>query len=68
MMHSITVNGHRIEWEEGMTLRRVLERMNYTWRLLVIRVNGTLVRKEAWDTTLIPPDAEVSVFHLLSGG
>ncbi len=67
-MAGIVVNGRPIEWEEGMTVQRVLDRMNYSWRMLVIKVNGTLVRKEAWSSTLVPPGAEVSVFHLLSGG
>ncbi len=67
-MAEIVVNGHQVEWEEGMTVQRVLDRMNYSWRMLVIKVNGTLVRKEAWSSTLVPPGADVCVFHLLSGG
>ncbi len=57
-----------VEWEEGMTVRRVLSKMNYTFRMLVIKVNGELVKKEYWDSFLVPPGAEVSVFHLISGG
>ncbi|HOZ01324.1 MAG TPA: sulfur carrier protein ThiS [Candidatus Syntrophosphaera sp.] len=67
-MAQITVNGQQLEWEEGMTVNRVLEKMNYSWRLLVIKVNGTLIKKEAWNESKVPPGAEVSVFHLLSGG
>ncbi len=67
-MPQITVNGNRIGWEEGMTVRRVLEKMNYTFRMLVIKVNGVLVKKENWDTHLVPPEADVSVYHLISGG
>ncbi len=67
-MPSIIVNGNVVEWEEGMTVRRVLHKMNYTFRMLVIRVNGKLVKKEDWDHTLVPPEAEVSVYHLISGG
>ncbi len=51
-----------------MTVRRVLSKMNYTFRMLVIKVNGELVKKEYWDSYLVPPGAEVSVFHLISGG
>jgi thiamine biosynthesis protein ThiS len=67
-MDMITVNGNIIEWEEGMTVRRVLQRMNYTFRMLVIRVDGKLVKKEDYDHTPVPPGANVSVYHLISGG
>jgi thiamine biosynthesis protein ThiS len=64
----ITVNGNTIPWEEGMTVRRVLEVMNYTFRMLVIKIDGQLVKREAWEQTTVPAGAEVSVFHLISGG
>lgn len=67
-MPQITVNGHQLEWEEGMTLRRALDLMNYSWPLLVIRIDGVLIKKEDWNSTLINPGASISAFHLLSGG
>jgi thiamine biosynthesis protein ThiS len=67
-MQTIIVNGQQLAWEEGMTVLKVLEKMNYSWRMLVIRINGNLVKKEAWETTLVPAGADVSVYHLLSGG
>jgi len=67
-MPKIFVNDIEIDWEEGMTIRRVLEVMNYTFRMLVIKIDGVLVKKDAWDTTLVPPFAKVQVIHLISGG
>lgn len=67
-MSTITVNGNTVEWNEGMTVRDVLTVMNYTFRMLVIKINGTIVKKENWDTCLVPVGAEVSVIHLMSGG
>ncbi len=64
----ITVNGHRIDWHEGMTIREILQVMKYSFRLLVIKVNGQLVKREAYDSTTVPDEAEVHVIHLMSGG
>ena len=67
-MSTITVNGNTVEWNEGMTVRDVLTVMNYTFRMLVIRVNGSIVKKENWGTFNVPEGADVSVIHLMSGG
>lgn len=68
MMDRINVNGHLINWEENLTIRKVLKKMNYVFKMLVIKVNGTLVKKENYDTFIIPKNAEVKVIHLISGG
>ncbi len=67
-MNTITVNGNTVEWNEGMTVRDVLTVMNYTFRMLVIKVNGSIVKKENWETFNVPEGADVSVIHLMSGG
>jgi len=67
-MDKIIVNGNTVDWEEGLTITALLAKMNYTFRMLVIKVNGALVKKDQYDKTLVPPGAEVSVIHLISGG
>lgn len=67
-MKKITVNGHIIDWTEGMTVRDVLVRMNYTFRMLVIKIDGKLVKKDQYDITPVPEGADVMVYHLISGG
>lgn len=67
-MEKITVNGHLIDWEKNLTVRMVLKKMNYVFKMLVIKVNGTLVKKNDYDTFIIPKNAEVKVIHLISGG
>ncbi|PKN71798.1 MAG: hypothetical protein CVU50_09995 [Candidatus Cloacimonetes bacterium HGW-Cloacimonetes-3] len=42
--------------------------MNYTFKMLVIKVNGNLIKKDDYDSTPIPQNAEVLVIHLISGG
>ncbi len=67
-MKTITVNSNVIEWTEGMTVTGILKVMNYTFKLLVIHVNGKIIKKEDWPLTLVPENAEVKVIHLMSGG
>ncbi len=67
-MQTITVNGNTVAWEPGLTVSALLTKMNYTFRMLVVKVNGTLVKKDQYEYTLVPAGAEVAVIHLISGG
>ncbi len=67
-MQTITVNGNTVNWEEGMTIASLLTKLNYTFKMLVIKVNGTLIKKDSYDQTLVPPGADVAIIHLISGG
>ncbi len=51
-----------------MTVRDVLTDMNYTFRMLVIKIDGRLVKKAEWDVAKVPAGSDVSVYHLISGG
>ena len=67
-MNKITVNGHSVDWTEGMNIRDILRIMNYTFPMLVTKVNGKLVLKADYDSFKVPDGAEVFVIHLISGG
>lgn len=67
-MNKITVNGHVIDWHPDMSIRKILQIMNYSFPLLVIKVNGKLVPKTDYDSYNVPDGAEVFVIHLISGG
>lgn len=62
------VNGHKQPWKEGLVVRDALTMMNYTFKMLVIKLNGELVKKDDYDSTLIPENADLKVIHLISGG
>ncbi|MBT3755739.1 MAG: sulfur carrier protein ThiS [Candidatus Cloacimonetes bacterium] len=67
-MKKITVNEISLNWEEDMNIIEILKRMNYTFRMLVIKVDGKLVKKNEYATTFVQPGADVKVIHLISGG
>ena len=64
----ILVNGRKQEWYEGMTVVSLLKDLNYTYPILVIRVNGDLVDKENYDSTYINKDDDVKIIHPIAGG
>ena len=68
MSETITVNDSPLDWHEGMTVGDVLEKRRYTFKMLVIKVDGQLVKKDRWVETTIPEGADVKVIHLMSGG
>lgn len=53
---------------DELTVEELLELKKFTFRLIVTRVNGRLVRREDRATTVIRPGDDVMVLHLISGG
>ena len=62
------VNGNKLSWKEGLVVADALKMMNYTFKMLVIKMNGELIKRENWQTTPIPENADINVIHLISGG
>lgn len=67
-MKKITVNDIIIDWEENMNINVILQRMNYTFRMLIIKVDGKLIKRNEYEATIVSPGADVKVIHLMSGG
>ncbi len=68
MNKTVEVNQETIDWEENLTIDRVLKIMNYTFKMIVVKVNGELVKKEDYGKKNIPEGAEVQIIHLIAGG
>lgn len=51
-----------------LSISDLLNYKNFTFKLLVIKINGKLVKKDQYDTTFISDGDDVSVLHLISGG
>ena len=64
----IEVNGKQVEWEEGLTVEKLLAKMNYTFPKIVVRVNGKVVEKNDWPFHPVPDNAVVQAHHLIAGG
>ncbi|MBC8428650.1 MAG: sulfur carrier protein ThiS [FCB group bacterium] len=64
----IIVNGDRVDWVEGMTVRDVIKAVDYKFPLLITRINGKLIQRDDYDTTVVPDGAILDIIHLMSGG
>jgi thiamine biosynthesis protein ThiS len=53
---------------DSVTVNELLKLKNFTFRMLVIKINGTLVQKTTYDSTRIHNGDDVHVLHLISGG
>lgn len=65
----ITLNKReQLEWREGLTVQALLEQKTYTYPHIIVSINGTVVKHDAYSETLIPDGADVRVIHLIAGG
>lgn len=51
-----------------MTVSELLKYKNFTFKLLVVKINGKLIKKDQYDTATIRDGDDVAVLHLTSGG
>lgn len=52
----------------NLTVNQLLQLKNFTFKMLIIKINGTLVQKGTYDTAIVHDGDDVSVLHLISGG
>ena len=65
---AINVNGKDIDFIEGETITQLIKRMNFIFPLIVVKIDGKLVKKPAFETTKFPDGATIQIIHLISGG
>ena len=66
---NITLNNRSESFdEESMSFGDLIKRKNFTFKMLVTKLNGKLVRKEDREYTYIVEGDDVIVMHLVSGG
>ncbi|MEW6622488.1 MAG: sulfur carrier protein ThiS [Bacillota bacterium] len=64
----IKVNNRDMEWFEGMTVQALLDKCKYTYPSLVVSINGKVVLKEKYPSTMINDGDDVKVIHMMAGG
>ena len=64
----ITAKGKRLEWRQGLTVRDILDTLEYNYPSVLVRVNGTIVRRKDWDSTVVQDEAQVEVLPIVAGG
>ncbi len=67
-MKIILNNKEEVFDSELLTINELLKLKNYTFKMLVIKVNNQLVRKSEYDQVTVREGDDVMVLHLISGG
>ena len=53
---------------ESFSVRELLNLMHYTFPMIVVKLNGHLVKKEEYERVFIGDGDTVEAIHLISGG
>jgi thiamine biosynthesis protein ThiS len=65
----ITLNNRPDSFDkEHVTISELLVLKNFTFKMLVIKVNGIVIKKHDYDNFKISENDDVTVLHLVSGG
>ncbi len=65
----ITLNNREeIIEADQLTIDELIKYKNFTFRLLVTKINGKLIKKENRKNAIIKDGDNVAVLHMISGG
>ncbi len=54
--------------EESLTIAEILKLKKFSFKMLVIKVNGKLIKKNECATQEVVDGDDVQIIHLISGG
>lgn len=65
----ILLNNRRETIEtDNITVSELLKIKNFTWKMLVIKINGKVIKRHEYDQLRINDGDDVAVIHLITGG
>jgi thiamine biosynthesis protein ThiS len=64
----ILVNNRPSEWQDGLTVKKLLEIKKFTYPRITVIINGNVIMPENYDVTPINDGDDVQAIHLMAGG
>ncbi|MFA6334730.1 MAG: sulfur carrier protein ThiS [Bacteroidales bacterium] len=65
----IILNNRQEEFEgQELTIFAIMDLKSFRFKMLVVRLNDRLVKKEEYSTTLVKDGDDLKIIHLVSGG
>jgi thiamine biosynthesis protein ThiS len=65
----IILNNREEEFEkESITINEMLLLKKFSYKMRIVKINGALIPKDAYDDTQIYPGDNVQMLYLMSGG
>lgn len=68
LMKIMLNNREEVFGEDDISVSRMLELKKFSFRMRIIKINGTLIPKDKYDTTIIREGDDVRMLYLMSGG
>jgi thiamine biosynthesis protein ThiS len=65
---SIEVNGREVEWVKNENIKDLLNRMKYTFPLIIVKINDKVIPRSNFSDVIVPNNSKISVIHMISGG
>jgi sulfur carrier protein len=64
----IKVNGRVSDWEEGLTVEKVIQLKRFIYPRKIVRINEKIIAEEEYASTVIHDEDDVKIIHLMAGG
>ena len=64
----LTVNGQNLEIQEGLTLGQFLAARDLRPQMIVVERNGEILRREAYDQTVLESGDSLEIVQMTAGG
>ncbi len=66
---NIILNNNSESFEnKEMSIAEILKVKNFIFKMLVIKVNDKIIKKQEYETTIVKEGDNVVILHLVSGG
>ena len=53
---------------DSLSVSELMKEKNFTFKMLIVRINGVLIKKTEYDSSEIKEGDDVMILHLISGG
>jgi sulfur carrier protein len=66
----VIILNNKSEFFDGdeLSVNQLLKQKKFTFKMLIIKINGRLIKKNEFDSTMVKDGDDVMVLHLISGG
>jgi thiamine biosynthesis protein ThiS len=65
----ITLNNRPETFDfDSLTIREILTLKNFTFKMMVVKINGKLIKKDQYSSAVVIAGDDLQIIHLISGG
>ena len=65
----ITLNNRPENFDaDSLSVSKIMEIKSFHFRMLVVRLNDSLIKREEYETTEVKDGYDLKIIHLVSGG